>query len=562
MQCSKYARDCDYISKDNDFIFALMPFQKDFDNVFDVLQNAVNQIPDKKYKCTRADEHFTTHSIWCENICKPIRKAKYLIVDITGRNSNVFYELGLSHALENTEAIIITQNIDDAPFDIKDLGLIEYSTDALKELRTSVTNAITKLDKAKEASPYIPKTSDEVIADLKQQLSDEETRSSNFKKERKESEDREQKLKEQLRQLEAIKTNPSEEALKRITELESSIAEYRSKLKYTEDDKKELIAQLGKQLKEKEEKLATLEKEFAKSKQTKDEKGLSELLLDESARNTEALKWFNKAYDSKDLDKQISYYHKVLDLKPDYPEAWNNIGNSYNDKKDFDKAIKCLQKALALKSDMPETWCNLGNSYYDKKNFDKALECYQKAIDLKSDYFLGWCNIGIVYNEKGAYDKAIECFQKALDLKPDDADAWNSIGNSYNRKKDFDKAIECYQKALDIKSDFVAPYIGLGFLYIIIGQLQNASELFVKAVALGNNDAAFMNLGHLSLINKDEVKALVNYKTSLKNYSSPASFFKDFDDDYQYLQQYGITKEHYAAIRKELEDFISGIKPS
>jgi hypothetical protein len=47
-------------------------------------------------------------------------------VDTTGRNPNVFYELGFAHTLSNTKAIIITQNIEVAPFDIAEINHIYY----------------------------------------------------------------------------------------------------------------------------------------------------------------------------------------------------------------------------------------------------------------------------------------------------------------------------------------------------------------------------------------------------------------------------------------------------
>ena len=44
-----------------------------------------------------------------------------------GTSSNVFYELGLAHALKKP-VILITQSISDVPFDLKSYRLLEYST--------------------------------------------------------------------------------------------------------------------------------------------------------------------------------------------------------------------------------------------------------------------------------------------------------------------------------------------------------------------------------------------------------------------------------------------------
>jgi tetratricopeptide (TPR) repeat protein len=455
MQCSKYNRECQYISKEDEFIFTLMPFHSDFDNVFDAIETAVKDVPDKHYNCTRADQQYTNHAIWCENICKPIHKAKYLIVDITGKNANVFYELGFAHAFENTEAIIITQNIDDAPFDIRDLGLIIYSPKDFKKLRSDLVHAINSKDFQKEKLPYIPKTSDEIIADLKQQIRDEEDRTTKFRIERKESEEREQKLKDKIRELEAIKSNPTQEAIKRISELESSIAEYKSKLKYTEDDKLDIISKMKLQLEEKEEMLYKLEKVLEEAKLSKDNKNLSKLLFDESAKEAEADNWFNKAFHSNDLNKKIEYYQKAILIKPDDYQAWYNMGNAY----------------------------------YNKKDFDKAIEIYYKAINYKPDY----------------------------------SDAWSS----------------------------------LGWIYLKTGDFIKAEEATNKAISYGDNTDSIINFGHLFLIKNNEEQAIVYYKIGLKNFNDKDKFFKAFDNDFQYLEKHGITKQKYASIRELLEDYIN-----
>jgi hypothetical protein len=127
MICSKIGSECPHpVVRDNHLVFVMMPFAG-FDNVYYAIQTAVEGIEGKNFRCLRADDKFTTFQIWCRNICKNIRKAKYLVVDTTERNPNVFYELGFSHALESTRAILITQNVEDAPFDISDLNHIELN---------------------------------------------------------------------------------------------------------------------------------------------------------------------------------------------------------------------------------------------------------------------------------------------------------------------------------------------------------------------------------------------------------------------------------------------------
>jgi nucleoside 2-deoxyribosyltransferase len=54
-----------------------------------------------------------------------INQAAFIIADVTGRNPNVMYELGIAHTL-GKPVIIITQEINKIPFDFKHLRHYVY----------------------------------------------------------------------------------------------------------------------------------------------------------------------------------------------------------------------------------------------------------------------------------------------------------------------------------------------------------------------------------------------------------------------------------------------------
>ena len=92
-----------------------------------------NVVEDIGLRCKRADEIFSTKPI-IEDIIEHIQKARILIADLTGRNPNVFYELGFAHAIYK-DVILITQNLEDVPFDIRHYRCIVYqdSVERLEE---------------------------------------------------------------------------------------------------------------------------------------------------------------------------------------------------------------------------------------------------------------------------------------------------------------------------------------------------------------------------------------------------------------------------------------------
>ena len=121
-------------------VFVIMPFDRSYDDRYQLgIKETVKGLG---LQCQRADEIVHTRNVICRAICQPIRAARYVIADITERNPNVFYELGLAHGrAEDVEqsdkrVILLTQDIADAPFDLRSMNVIQY--DSIGSLRTEL----------------------------------------------------------------------------------------------------------------------------------------------------------------------------------------------------------------------------------------------------------------------------------------------------------------------------------------------------------------------------------------------------------------------------------------
>lgn len=103
--------------------FVLMPFNEN--KVQEIYEDFVKKtVVELGYTCNRADDIYGTTSI-IEDIWKSINEAKFLIADVTGRNPNVFYEIGVAHTI-GKNVLIISQDLNDIPFDLRHLRCIIY----------------------------------------------------------------------------------------------------------------------------------------------------------------------------------------------------------------------------------------------------------------------------------------------------------------------------------------------------------------------------------------------------------------------------------------------------
>ncbi len=103
-------------------VFVLMPFTKELKPVWEDHTKKVVEAMGMTIK--RADDFFTAHSIMAD-VWNAICGSRAIIADCTGRNPNVFYEIGVAHAI-GKPVILTTQNAQDVPFDLRHLRYIEY----------------------------------------------------------------------------------------------------------------------------------------------------------------------------------------------------------------------------------------------------------------------------------------------------------------------------------------------------------------------------------------------------------------------------------------------------
>jgi hypothetical protein len=123
--------------------FVLMPFDKKFDVVYDIIKQTIEG-SEFNMRCLRAD-NLTGGGFIIQGIMLSIAESEFIIADLTDRNSNVFYELGIVHmAKDIKKVIILTQDMDFVPFDLRQFRCIVYQQNQLSLRLTEAFRELTK----------------------------------------------------------------------------------------------------------------------------------------------------------------------------------------------------------------------------------------------------------------------------------------------------------------------------------------------------------------------------------------------------------------------------------
>ena len=103
--------------------FCLMPFHKQYYPIYKAIKKACE---DLGISCHRSDEHFEAGNL-LRQIIQYIVSSRFIFAVLDGRNPNVFYEIGIAHAIGKPVFLIANYNQrDKLPFDITSSRLILY----------------------------------------------------------------------------------------------------------------------------------------------------------------------------------------------------------------------------------------------------------------------------------------------------------------------------------------------------------------------------------------------------------------------------------------------------
>ncbi len=121
--------DSPAVQLDRNLVFVLTPFHDDSIGTYEAIRTVCN---DLGLRALRGDEEFVRGDI-LPHVLRHLARARLVIANLEGRNPNVYYELGLAHAMDKT-TVLLAKAPESVPFDVRAKKLVLYSNAAeLKE---------------------------------------------------------------------------------------------------------------------------------------------------------------------------------------------------------------------------------------------------------------------------------------------------------------------------------------------------------------------------------------------------------------------------------------------
>jgi len=236
-------------------------------------------------------------------------------------------------------------------------------------------------------------------------------------------------------------------------------------------------------------------------------------------------KVMNRAFDNKRYDDAIVAVYKLIEIKPDYTNAYSFGAVAYRYINIFPEAISFFKKAVEL-SPSVRTYGNLAIVYSELGYDSLSLNLYEKIIEIDPDYFFAYSNRGATYLQLYKLGEAMADIGTAIKLDSLSPHPYMNLGNLNRLQENYEDAIRYYNKVLELDAAFANALYCLGQVLDKQGKKKEAEEAFRKVIpmysmkikenhydysSLLNRAKTYAKLGEDKLASEDFKKALQMY---------------------------------------------------
>jgi tetratricopeptide (TPR) repeat protein len=206
--------------------------------------------------------------------------------------------------------------------------------------------------------------------------------------------------------------------------------------------------------------------------------------------------------DLKDRDDQIKYLKKAVELKENFWEAYQELGEAYSKGGNSAMATEMFENAKRYGSpgtqapiqtysgnNAAKEYLRTGDIKFKTGNYTGAIQDFTRAIQLDPKYVKAYLDRGVANKNLGNYKDAIKDYTRAIELNPGYAPAYNNRGNAKYSLNNLSSAIKDYNKAIELDPKYAEAYYNCGMVKDKLGDKKGAIEDLNKAEELGIKQA-------------------------------------------------------------------------
>lgn len=229
------------------------------------------------------------------------------------------------------------------------------------------------------------------------------------------------------------------------------------------------------------------------------------------------------------------------------------IGEFYLKKSHYQEAAEIFIRILSLSSSNAELLQKIGFCYQQISLFEKSLDYYLKAELISDNNLWTLRHIATVYKALKEPEKALNYYQRALALSSDNLNITLNIGHLLFEFGKIDEALKYYYKVDFLSSGSNKAWRPIAWCEFLKKNFEQSKKYYDKILNGHPTPQDYLNMGHLSLVCKNNMEAFNFYKESILAWKGNFNEFDAaFKEDIHELSSFGIEKSELLMIKDKL----------
>ena len=227
-------------------------------------------------------------------------------------------------------------------------------------------------------------------------------------------------------------------------------------------------------------------------------------------------------------------FNELLDTDPFQKRYWNALASAQFMNEDYSGSVQSSEYAIAIDPDDPEGLLSKANGLYRLGNYEMALDYFRRYSERLPDDEFALLHQGTCLINLGNNDDAILVLQRALQLALPDSqylpDIYQELAFAYSESDQVDEAIAFLDKTDTLECDHVGILVIKGHILMAAGRMDEAEELFRKAIVESDDPHQTLLRVIVSLYDNHFLDAA--YQMFLKYFNMVPD---DYPDGYAYM---------------------------
>jgi len=185
---------------------------------------------------------------------------------------------------------------------------------------------------------------------------------------------------------------------------------------------------------------------------------------------------------------------RAIALQPGNWRSYDELGSFLYQNGRYGEAAAAYGEVVSLDARNMQGWGNLGTSLMLSGNFFDAAPAFKRSIEIEPEVD-AYSNLGLMYYYLGNIDAAVTALENATELAPDDHLVWANLGDALSFSDEEARATQVFGRAerlaesrLAINRKAAGTTIDLAWIKAMLGKMEDAEELVVRAQRLAPND--------------------------------------------------------------------------